>query len=149
METIYLLDTNVVSELMRPQPATEVLAWIDAQGTGALAFSSVGCWEIRYGLACMTEGRRRKDLERRFDALVRALFGAGIYDFTQAAAVCCANLMRAKRDLGECLDAHLPDAMIAGIAAAEGLCVATRNAAEFDHCGVEWIDPWRADSSRL
>lgn len=83
---VYLLDTNVVSELMRPEPSPAVLAWIDAAGVAALAISAVSRWEIRYGLALLPEGKRRCDLTTSFDGLVAELFGAGVLAFTSAAA---------------------------------------------------------------
>ncbi len=139
---VYLLDTNVVSELMRPEPSPAVLAWIDGAGVESLALSAVSRWEIRYGLALLPEGKRRADLVLRFDGLVADLFGGGIYDFTSAAAERCASIMARKRAMGESLDGHLPDAMIAGIAAQAGLTVATRNGAEFRNCGIPLVDPW-------
>ena len=139
---VYLLDTNVLSELMRPEPSLAVLSWIDTVGVDGLALTAVSRWEIRYGLARLAEGKRRADLTSRFDGLVADLFGAGIYDFTSAAADSCALIMARKRSLGESLDDHLPDAMIAGIAAATGQAVATRNHAEFRNCGIALVDPW-------
>lgn len=141
----YLLDTNVVSELMRPAPNRALLDWIDAVGVAGLAFSTVGQWEICYGLALLPKGKRRDELKVRFDALVADLFGAGVYDFTTAAAERCASIMVGKRALGEPLDDHLPDAMIAGIAAQAGLPIATRNRGEFRNCGLVLIDPWAAE----
>ncbi len=67
---VYLLDTNVISELMRPEPSPAVLAWIDGAGVEGLALSAVSRWEIRYGLALLPEGKRRDDLALRFDGLV-------------------------------------------------------------------------------
>lgn len=145
--TIYLLDTNVISELMRPKPNHAVLGWIDAVGIAGLALSAVSRWEIRYGLALLAEGRRRDELTGRFDALVAELFGAGVYHLTSDAAEQCAVIMARKRALGESLDHHLPDAMIAGIAADAGLTLATRNRAEFRNCGLVLVDPWSSDQS--
>jgi len=142
--TVHLLDTNLVSELMRPRPSPAMLAWIDAVGVTGLAVSVVTRWEIRYGLALLAEGKRRTELTRRFDALVTELFGAGVYDLTSAAAERCATIMVRKRALGESLDHHLPDAMIAGIAAHAGLTLATRNQAAFRNCGLALVDPWTA-----
>jgi toxin FitB len=139
---VYLLDTNVISELMRPEPSPAVLAWIDGAGVEGLAISAVSRWQIRYGLALLPEGQRRDGLALRFDALVADLFGAGVYDLTSAAAERCASIMAQKRAMGESLDDHLPDAMIAGIAAQAGLSVATRNRAEFRNCGIRLVDPW-------
>lgn len=139
---LFLLDTNVVSELMRPEPSPSVLIWIDDVGVARLALSSISRWEIRYGLALLPEGKRRGGLMARFEGLVSDLFGAGVYDFTSDAAEQCALIMARKREHGEPLDDHLPDAMIAGIASAAGLTVATRNNAEFRNCGVALVDPW-------
>ncbi|CRI64313.1 conserved hypothetical protein [Thiocapsa sp. KS1] len=139
---LYLLDTSVLSELMRPEPSPAVLAWIDGTGVEGLALAAVSQWEIRYGLALLPEGKRRDDLARRFDGLVADLFGAGVYDLTSAAAERCASIMARKRSMGESLDDHLPDAMIAGIAADAGLTLATRNRAEFRNCGIPLVDPW-------
>ena len=140
---VYLLDTNVLSELMRPAPHPAVLAWIDAVGVAGLARSAVSRWEISYGLALLPEGRRRDGLTLRFEGLVADLFRAGVFDFTSAAADHCALIMARKRALGESLDHHLPDAMIAGIAASAGLTVASRNQAELRNCGIALVDPWQ------
>lgn len=138
----FLLDTNVVSELMRPAPSPPVLDWIDTVGVARLALSSISRCEIRYGLASLSTGKRRDGLTRRFDGLVRDLFGAGVFDFTASAAEQCASIMARKRELGESLDDHLPDAMIAATAADAGLTVATRNFTEFRNCGVALVDLW-------
>jgi predicted nucleic acid-binding protein len=138
----YLLDTNVVSELMRPEPSARVLDWIDAAGVSGLAIAAVTRWEIRYGLALLPEGKRRDELILRFDGFLAELLGAGVLDFTSSAAEACAEIMARKRALGEPLDDHLPDAMIAGTAAAAGFTVATRNRAEFRNCGLPLVDPW-------
>lgn len=138
----YLLDTNVISELMRPEPSARVLDWIDAVGVSGLAIAAITRWEIRYGLALLPEGKRRDDLVLRFDGFLTELLGAGVLDFTSAAAEACAEIMARKRALGEPLDDHLPDAMIAGTAAAAGLTVVTRNRAEFRNCGLPLVDPW-------
>jgi predicted nucleic acid-binding protein len=90
----------------------------------------------------LPEGKRRDELTFRFDALVADLFGAGVYDFITTAAERCASIMARKRVLGEPLDDHLPDDMIAGIAAQAGLPVATRNRSELRKCGLVLIDPW-------
>jgi hypothetical protein len=117
-------------------------------GVEPLALSSVSRWEIRYGLSLLPAGKRRDDLNRRFNGLVADLFGAGVYDLDSAAADECALIMGRKRALGESLDAHLSDAMIAGIAASARLTVATRNQAEFRHCGIALINPWESAPQR-
>lgn len=86
-------------------------------------------------MALLPEGKRHEGLAIRFDGLVADLFGSGVYDLTSAAAKRCASIMAHKRSLGESLDDHLPDAMIAGIGAEAGIALATRNRAEFRNCG--------------
>jgi len=123
-------------------------AWKSTPERQSLAESTAkggGLPVVSYGLALLPDGKRRDELTLRFDALVTDLFGAGVYDFTTAAAERCASIMAGKRALGEPLDDHLPDAMIAGIAAQAGLPVATRNRAEFRNCGLVLIDPWAAE----
>jgi toxin FitB len=141
---VYLLDTNVLSELMRPGPSPAVLAWIGGAGVESLALSAVSRSEIRYGLALLPEGKRRDDLAHRFDGLVSDLFAAGVYDLTSTTAERCAWIVARERAIGESLGGHLPDAMIAGIAAQAGLTVATRNRAELRNCGRPLVDPWPA-----
>lgn len=138
----YLLDANVISELMRPAPNESVLAWLDGAGVKSLATASPVIWEVRYGLATMPEGRRQAGLEEKFEELLDSLFSERIAVFRVEEAVACADIMAAKRALGESLDGHLPDAMIAACAITSGLAAVTRNEMEFRNTGVEIVNPW-------
>jgi hypothetical protein len=139
----YILDSNVVSELMRPRPATPVLAWLDRQGVMKLATAAPVIWEIRYGIEILSDSDRRDRLSRRFEELAQALFADRIVTFGGEAARFCASIMAEKRALGEPLDDHLPDAMTAACALHAGVGVATRNLAEFRNTGVKLVNPWK------
>ena len=139
-----MLDTNVVSELMRPAPDERVTAFVDEHDASSLVVCAVTVWEIAYGLERIARGRRHDDLARRFEALRTALFGERVVGFDAAAAIACAKLMATRRAMGRSLDAHLPDAMIAGCALAADLPLATRNTADFEGTGVRVTNPWEA-----
>ena len=143
----YLLDTNVVSEMMRPVPEVRVVAFLEAESDKGIGLATITVWEILDGIGRMPSGRRRQDLKERFQAVLEHVFTQRVLDWTLADAQACAQVMEAKRRQGESLDAHVPDAhvpdaMLAGMAMARGLAVVTRNEAEFRHTGIEVINPW-------
>lgn len=140
----WLLDTNVVSEMMRPRPEPRVAAFLDRIAGEGIGLSSVTAWEIFNGIGSLDPGRRRDDLAERFQRLLDELFEDCLLDWTLADARVCADLMEAKRRRGESLDDHLPDAFLAAAAARRRLSVATRNAREFRNIGVETANPWTA-----
>lgn len=140
----WLLDTNVVSEMMRPHPEPRVAAFLDSVAGEGIGLSSVTTWEIFNGIGRLEPGRRRDDLAERFRRLLDELFEDRILDWTLADARVCADLMEAKRRRGESLDDHLPDAFLAAAAARRRLSVVTRNAREFRNTGVETANPWTA-----
>jgi len=141
----YLLDANVISEMMRPQPAKAVLDRLDAIAVEGLGVASITIWEILNGVARLPEGRRRADLAARFEGVVADYFEGAVLDWNAADAAACAVLMEEKRRRGEPLDDHLPDAFLAGMARNRNLKVLTRNESEFRNTGVEIINPWTAD----
>ena len=140
-----IVDTNVLSELMRPAPAGEVAAWFERQPLARLAITAVTVGEILYGLDRLPDGRRQADLTARFVTVVRRAFSDRVLAFDDAAAAACARIRgdreRAGRPIG------INDAMIAGIARSRGASVATRNLADFEHCGIALLDPWAAADS--
>ena len=135
-----VLDTNVISELMRAQPASQVVAWLDAQDAESVWISSVSVLEIRYGIELVDDNARRLRLERAFDAMLRQDLSTRIVSFDVAAAEQTARLSALARRQGRTIE--LRDAMIAGIAAAQGALLATRNTRHFAECGVDLVDPW-------
>ena len=140
----WLIDTNVVSEMMRPRPEPRVAAYLDSIADDGLGLASITVWEVLDGIGRLAPGRRRRGLADRFHDLLDELFEDRIVDWTQADAQDCARIMEEKRRRGEALDDHVPDAFLAAAAATRGLAVVTRNTGEFRNTGVETVDPWTA-----
>ena len=140
----WLLDTNVVSEMMRPSPETRVARFLDSISEEGLGVSSVTVWEVLNGIGRLEPGQRRAILAQRVQELLDDLFEGRVLDWTASDAQACAPIMEEKRRLGESLDSHLPDAMLAGTAASRGLTVVTRNESEFRNTGVRTVNPWTA-----
>lgn len=134
-----LLDTNVVSETMRPAPHAKVLAWLNAQSAETLYLSSVTLAELLFGVSSLPAGRRQGALNAAVDSLVE-LFGARILPFDTEAARQYARLATAARTRG--VGFPVPDGYIAAIAAARGFSVASRDTAPYKAAGIPVIDPW-------
>lgn len=137
-----LLDTNVVSELMRPLPNAVVLRWLDAQTPDELATTTLTVAEIGAGLAVMPAGARQTDLRGRAAQLLTQGFGDRVFGFDMAAAAVYSSLFALRRNIGRPASGF--DLLIAAIAHARGMAVATRNVADFDGCGLRLINPWDA-----
>ena len=136
-----ILDTNILSEIMRPAPAPQVMAWLRQQPLSTLAVTAITLAEIRYGLERLAEGARRRNLEERFQAfLARGFDDERILVFDAAAAIAYSTLVVEREKAGRPIDAF--DAMIAAIARREGASVATRDRSGFENCGVDLINPW-------
>ena len=138
----WLLDANVISEMMRPSPEPRVAAFLDRIARHGIGLASITVWEILNGISRLDAGRRRDDLAERFQDLINDLFEQRILDWTRDHASTCARIMEQKRRRGEPLDDHLPDAFLAAMAAHSGLAVVTRNTSHFRNTGVEVVDPW-------
>ena len=138
-----VIDTNVVSELMRLTPAPAVMAWFSGQDSAELYLTAVSEAELRAGAAILPAGRRRDRLATEVDAMVRQDFAGRVLPFDSAAARAYAAIAASRRSAGRpILEA---DCQIAAIARARDAAIATRNAADFAHCGVAVIDPWSGD----
>ena len=138
-----VIDTNVVSELMRLTPAPAVMAWFSGQDSAELYLTAVSEAELRAGAAILPAGRRRDRLATEVDAVVRQDFAGRVLPFDSAAARAYAAIAASRRSAGRpILEA---DCQIAAIARARDAAIATRNAADFAHCGVAVIDPWSGD----
>ncbi|MDR2453475.1 MAG: type II toxin-antitoxin system VapC family toxin [Bifidobacteriaceae bacterium] len=134
-----VLDTNVVSEAMRPAPNPAVMAWFKAQAPDTLYLSSVTLAELLFGLASLAEGRREQRPGQLLDKLL-GLFAGRVLAFDQEAARRYAQMAVAARQAGSPLP--MADGYIAATAAANGGAVATRNSRHFADSGVPVIDPW-------
>ena len=133
-----LLDTNVVSEMLKPAPAASVLAWLKGQDIRALALSSVTLAEIRAGLRSLPEGKRRSDLETRAEGLMNEF---RIFAFDAPAARKTGDLIAEGRALGRPLS--FTDAAIAATALVQGAVLATRDR-DFAPFGLPVLNPWIA-----
>jgi predicted nucleic acid-binding protein len=139
-----ILDTNVVSELMRPEPDAAVLAWSQQQPLGELAITAITLMEVRYGIARLPDGARRNDLEARFRRFLALGFGGRVLPFDGEAAEFSAVLRAMRRHMGRAVGTE--DCMIAGIARQQGATVVTRDEGGFEGYGVPVINPWAATS---
>lgn len=141
----WLIDTNVVSEMMRPRPEPRVAGFLDSIADEGLGLASVTIWEVLDGIGRLAPGHRRRGLADRFQDLLDELFEDQIVEWSMADARACARIMEDKRRRGEPLDDHVPDAFLAAAAVTRGLAIVTRNAGEFRNTGVETVDPWTAE----
>jgi toxin FitB len=137
-----VLDTNVLSEAVRPAPARRVLDWLAAQPPSSLFTTTVSEAEFLYGLALLPAGKRRASLEKATRRMFEHDFAERVLPFDRAAASAFATIAAIRRKKGQPVGEF--DAQIAAIAHAHGAAVATRNVGDFQHCGIEIIDPWRA-----
>jgi len=134
-----VLDTNVVSEMMRPAPNPNVTTWLNAQAAETVYLSSVTLAELLFGVAALPEGRRRDGLARTLEGVV-ALFKGRILPFDADAAPRFAELAVRARTAGRGLPT--PDGYIAAIAASRGFAVASRDTSPFRAAGVAVVNPW-------
>lgn len=137
-----ILDTNVLSALMRPAPAAPVLAWLDRQPAESVWITSITLFEARFGLALLPTGRRRQTLEAAFARLLKEDLENRVLDFDGAAATEAASVATERQKAGRPVD--IRDTQIAGIALARRATLATRNVRHFVDLKVTIVDPWAA-----
>lgn len=135
-----VLDTNVVSVMMRPEAALQVLDWLDTQPVESLWTTAVTLFEVRYGLSVLPEGRRRRALETNFGRILKEGLENRVFDFDASAALAAGDLMAAMKTQGRGIE--LRDLQIAGIVLSRRATLATRNVKHFAHAGVELVNPW-------
>ena len=135
-----LLDTNVLSALMRQNPDPEVIQWLDEQPRSSIWITSITLFEVRFGLQVMSHGKRRSHLIHSFDRLIEELLQGRIAHFDAESAQQAADLMAVRQKKG--LSGELRDTMIAGIALASNATLATRNTRHFTDLSVKVVNPW-------
>lgn len=135
-----VLDTNVLSELMRPHPTPLVVSWVSARPATSLFTTAITQAELLYGVALLPAGRRRTAIERAVEQMFAEDFEGRVLAFDAAAAREYASISARRRHSGRPI-AHL-DAQIAAIACSRGASVATRNIGDFEDCGTNILDPW-------
>jgi len=136
-----VLDTNVLSALMRQAPDAQVIAWLDRQSRTSVWTTSVTVLEIRFGLQIMTAGKRRSLLLEAFDRLIDEMRNQ-IAPFDHDAATRAADLMASRQRKGRPVE--LRDTMIAGIVLARHATLATRNVVHFEDLSIPVVNPWLA-----
>lgn len=137
---MFLIDTNVISELMRATPAPSVLNWFSTQVPSTLYLSAVTEAELRTGIAILPAGLRREGLKAALDATIALDFEGRILPFDTDAAKTYAEIAAGRRSAGRPIaDA---DCQIAAIALAAGMPVVTCNTRDFEGCGIDVINPW-------
>ncbi len=135
-----ILDTNVLSALMRDEPDRRVVEWLDGQAASSTWITSITVFEIRLGLALLPDGRRRRTLEQSFEGLLVEDLGGRILSFDAAAAAQAATLAASRQRAGIVVD--IRDTEIAGIALARRASIATRNLRHFGGLTVPVVSPW-------
>lgn len=137
-----LLDTNVLSELMRAKADPKVLAWVDAQPASRLMICSITVAEILYGIARMPDGKRKQGLLDIASAMFDEDFAGNILPFDADAAVHYAEIAAESEARGRVVD--MADAQIAAIGRLHDAVIATRNIRHFESLGVALVDPWNS-----
>lgn len=135
-----ILDTNIISELMKPIPDKLVINWMDNQKSSHLFITTITIAEISYGLHALPEGKRRNFLINSFDKAIMTAFIGRILTFDELSAHQYGKIMSARKELGQPLG--VPDGQIASIASRHGAMIATRNIRDFLNCGLQVINPF-------
>jgi hypothetical protein len=135
-----ILDTNVVSELMRPAPEAAVLRWIGSQATEDLHITAVTMAEILFGIELISGGRRRDTLRAGAEKMFGVVFADRILTFEDRAARVLSQIASSRRRQGKPMSEF--DAQMGAIARVHGATLATRNTYVFEGCGVRLVNPW-------
>ena len=136
-----ILDTNVISEPMRPRPEPAVVAWLDGQAVETLCITTTGLAELLTGVELLPNGKRKRAMASAMNALIDHLFGDRILPFDRISTMACASLLARTKNKGFTLS--LGDAQIAAIAEVRGYTVATRDVAPFSAAGIRFLNPWK------
>ena len=135
-----ILDTNVLSALMRKAPDPPVIEWLDQQPAESIWITSITLFEARFGLALLPKGRRRSALESAFEELLVEDLEGRILDFDRPAAEAAAALAAERQRQGRTVD--IRDTQIAGVVLARRATFATRNVKHFSDLGADVVNPW-------
>ena len=136
----FVIDTNVVSELMRDSPDANVFRWFNSRDESELLLTAVVEAELRIGIAILSKGRRRDELESTLEKTIDIDFSGRVIPFDSNAARAYANIGARRRAAG--MPITEMDCQIAAIARSKRAAVATRDVSDFRNCGVEVINPW-------
>ena len=139
---IYFLDTNVLSEVMKPTPSVAVATWMRAQSPRSLFTASICQAEILAGVAVLPTGRRRAEFEATARAIFTREFDGRILPFDTKAASAYADIFATRRQMGRPI--ATADLIVAATARAHDAAVVTRDSGGFEGCGVTVVNPWNA-----
>ncbi|HCC58430.1 MAG TPA: VapC toxin family PIN domain ribonuclease [Solibacterales bacterium] len=137
-----VLDTNVLSEALKPSPAPAVMDWLAAQEQPAVFITAITQAEVLYGVELLPPGKRRARLATAIEKLFAAEFEGRIVPFDEDAARLFPKIVAGRDAVGRPISQF--DAMIAAIARSRRAVVATRNTSDFEHCGLQIVNPWTA-----
>ncbi len=135
-----ILDTNIISEMMKSVPAEKVSSWLDQQEVNQLYITTITIAEISYGLNVLPKGSRRQLLENAFNKTIHAAFKHRVLPFDESAAHLYGKMMGHRKELGRPLS--VLDGQIAAIARMQDATLATRNIRDFANCEVDLINPF-------
>jgi len=136
-----ILDTNVISEPLKPAGDPVVLNWLDQQEIDTLYLTTITVAELRFGIAALPPGNRKRRFEEGFEQRILSLFEDRILPFDMSATVAYARIRAKAKASGKAIAAA--DGFIAAIAAQHGFAVATRDTSPFEAAGVPVINPWK------
>ncbi len=139
-----IVDTNVVSELLRPTPEPRVEDWLAGQDGLDIYLTAISEAELRYGVAIMSNGKRREALATAIDRILREDLAGRILAFDSDAAEAYATIAASRRTAGRPIAQS--DCQIAAIAHARSATVATRNTGDFEGCGINLVNPWNEET---
>jgi hypothetical protein len=137
-----ILDTNVLSALMRREPEAQVVAWLDGMPAESVWTTAVTVFEVEFGLSLLAPGRRRRQLEEAFARMIEEDFERRILPVDQSAAAVAGVMAAERRRAGRAVE--IRDVLIAGIVSARKASLATGNGRHFEGLGLRIVDPWTA-----
>lgn len=140
-----IIDTNVLSELMKPEPNHQVYDWYNGYDLKSLFLSVISILEIQFGISIMTDGRKKDNLQSSFDEMLKMRFQNRIINFDHNAATETAKIASIQKGKG--INTSIQDLQIIGIAIANDAVIATRNEKDFADCGVKIINPWNNEAN--
>jgi predicted nucleic acid-binding protein len=137
---VIVLDTNVLSELIKAAPAPQVLRWVDDQNSAELVITSITAAELRAGVAVLSRGRRKETIARQIERLINDVFGGYVLPFDASSSSHYADIVATSRRRGRPMSAL--DVQIAAICLQHEAALATRNVDDFSTAMLTLVDPW-------
>jgi predicted nucleic acid-binding protein len=138
---VIVLDTNVISELARKEPGPGVLSWLDSLEVSEVATTVITAAELRYGIARLPDGRRKRELAAVIRGILTEDFHGRVLPFDERASVRYADVVTDREQTGRPIG--VADAQIAAICRDLGATLATRNIPDFEEAGIELVNPWK------